>query len=796
MSNRVCGPKPTKQNNAYTKDELIQKAVDFELLSLKDARKKSMKELCETLNISYTDPLRTLPGNNYEKCIKYVSKKDLLEQYKDVLNQKGISYDQAKNLKKNKLCDIIYTEEVPFEVPLTFDRSDCDKYDLPSLERIAIRKNIDITTIKTKNELCDRISLHYLRENLTYDSTKNPYWTDSEEDFKCMIPLSSDKVLKNHQISVVKHMLTHRGLLAVHATGTGKTLTAVTAISCMMNKYPNLRIIILTPLSLVENFKKELKVFGILLQNILNYPRIDVYSYDEFVNLHKRKREIDCSNTFLIIDEAHNFRSSSKLNKVNTDSIEKGSKAYIIMQCASQAFKVLLLTATPLINSISDIQNLLMMINGEDPSTSLKETEFKKIATESLESLIHCKISYYVPDLSEDYPKRIDHIQEFIMTDDYYKKYKEIETKTAGPELVSMFGMSILDKDYFYHNLRMAVNALDEENNPKINWIVDLIVKEAQEGRKSIVFSNWKKAGMNLIRKRLDQLNIPDLYLYISGQVPSDVRRLIRKKYNKNKTKILLITRAGGEGLDLKETRNIIIMESNWNPSIDQQIIGRGVRYKSHSKLPEEERTVNVYKLILKKPEHALEDKIKSVDEVLHDLSYNVKEPMFKNIYDTMSEYSIEKLNCNCEIGNKSDVEGCQILKIPEQYVDPSKLEVLSKEESFINNNKTIEYEAPSGLTSLAIHVDEVSAHIFKRLAGIKDILKQKRRKRIEYEIEEDEDIKMEDDLHVEYDPPQTEIDKNVEGELEEENLPEIGNLNINEDEERDFEDIELVDDL
>jgi hypothetical protein len=86
--------------------------------------------------------------------------------------------------------------------------------------------------------------------------------------------------------------------------------------------------------------------------------------------------------------------------------------------------------------------------------------------------------------------------------------------------------------EFFYHNLRVALNSIDGENSPKVNWIYDFITKEAAAGRKSVVYSNWKKAGMNLIRKRLDALNDSGMYIYISGDVPSEVRKLARRKFN------------------------------------------------------------------------------------------------------------------------------------------------------------------------------------------------------------------------------------------------------------------------
>ena len=59
--------------------------------------------------------------------------------------------------------------------------------------------------------------------------------------------------------------------------------------------------------------------------------------------------------------------------------------------------------------------------------------------------------------------------------------------------------------------------------------------------------------------------------------------------------KVFLTTRSGAEGVDLKHIRQIHIMEPYWQPVLIKQIIGRGVRFESHIRLPESERNVSVF---------------------------------------------------------------------------------------------------------------------------------------------------------------------------------------------------------
>lgn len=59
--------------------------------------------------------------------------------------------------------------------------------------------------------------------------------------------------------------------------------------------------------------------------------------------------------------------------------------------------------------------------------------------------------------------------------------------------------------------------------------------------------------------------------------------------------KVVLISKAAGEGVDFKNIRQIHVMEPWFNMNRIEQIIGRGVRNLSHCQLPFEQRNVEIY---------------------------------------------------------------------------------------------------------------------------------------------------------------------------------------------------------
>ena len=62
--------------------------------------------------------------------------------------------------------------------------------------------------------------------------------------------------------------------------------------------------------------------------------------------------------------------------------------------------------------------------------------------------------------------------------------------------------------------------------------------------------------------------------------------------------KILIISSAGAEGLDLKYVRQIHVLEPHWNSARTKQVIGRGVRRNSHYGMNPDEQNVYVYEYL------------------------------------------------------------------------------------------------------------------------------------------------------------------------------------------------------
>jgi superfamily II DNA or RNA helicase len=121
-------------------------------------------------------------------------------------------------------------------------------------------------------------------------------------------------------------------------------------------------------------------------------------------------------------------------------------------------------------------------------------------------------------------------------------------------------------------------------------------------------------------------------------------RRIFNSTDNKNGKliKIIIGSPIVSEGITLKNVRQVHILEPSWNMSRINQIIGRTVRNYSHHALPEEDRTVSIYKYVsIYKSQNAIEkssllkffiDREKYVLSEEKDRSNKIVERMLKEI--------------------------------------------------------------------------------------------------------------------------------------------------------------------
>jgi hypothetical protein len=99
--------------------------------------------------------------------------------------------------------------------------------------------------------------------------------------------------------------------------------------------------------------------------------------------------------------------------------------------------------------------------------------------------------------------------------------------------------------------------------------------------------------------------------------------------------KVLMITASGSEGINLRNTRYVHIMEPYWHPARIEQVVGRARRICSHKNLPEELQSVEVYLYLMTFTQ----------EQILSDASISLKQKdLSKRVYASYSPKDKDKL--------------------------------------------------------------------------------------------------------------------------------------------------------
>ena len=444
---------------------------------------------------------------------------------------------------------------------MNIDISNCDNLNKNEKIKLALKLDIEDEKIKNTNNLCNLIKRHY------------------NNKFPCnkIIKSDTDLQLKPHQINVSNQLMNTRGIIVFHSVGVGKTVTSIATSQCLLLSGIIKKVIVITPTSLQENFKQQMKKYN----KDINFSLYHFYTIQGISNAIQNKTVEHCKNSLVIVDEAHNLRTLD------------GSRYENIYTYCLKAEKILLLTATPLINYKHDIINLISLAKGEEP---ISIDEFDKIENNNIELKKYLKdvLNMYIRTSDKFFPEKKTYEVYLEMDKNYYDMYNKVEKGEVNkiPDFKNNNNISA-----FYNGVRRASNIIDDES-PKVEWIIEKILDNRKS--KFVIFSHYINMGIKPIMAELDKKKIS--YMSVTGSMNIQNRKEAVELYNSGKIKILFISKAGSEGLDLKNTNYIIILESSWNENEIEQIIGRGIRYKSHIDLHKSKQKVSVYQLYCVKP--------------------------------------------------------------------------------------------------------------------------------------------------------------------------------------------------
>lgn len=421
--------------------------------------------------------------------------------------------------------------------------------------------------------------------------------------------------LQGHQEDAVRRSHDSAGMILNWGLGSGKTIGSMAIAE---EKGGN--VLVVVPAALRENYKKQLAS----TVQATRHKAYTIISYDAFRKDPERWIHA-VKPTTVIADEFHRLR-----NPRPREPFEK---------VRGQVPYMLGLTGSLVNNRPEEIVPLTNLIAGKQVFKSEEDFDRKFIGEQKVGPGLWARLRGVKPGIREGVQNEsvlgrilAPFVHRFAGDPEYQKhvpqvneRRVEVEMSPRQEEMLKSLSMSNPRLDYkIRHNLPPSKAELKNMNafmtgsrqisnnpqafstkptpSPKLEKMFEDIHADASKDPnfKAVVYSNFIESGIGPLVDTLKSKGISAESF--TGGLNDKQRQMLVDKFNKGQIRVLGLSPAGGEGLDLKGVKLVQLTEEHWNPERTRQAIGRSARFKSHDALPESERKVQVNRYLAVHP--------------------------------------------------------------------------------------------------------------------------------------------------------------------------------------------------
>jgi hypothetical protein len=115
-----------------------------------------------------------------------------------------------------------------------------------------------------------------------------------------------------------------------------------------------------------------------------------------------------------------------------------------------------------------------------------------------------------------------------------------------------------------------------------------------QHQEQTVLYSNYYETGIVAFEEFLKRNNYKEPFAIIEPNMSPEKVNKIVARYNDGHIRLLLLHPEITEGISLKGTQYLHILEPMLNPTVLEQVVGRTRRYQSHTHLPAKKQMVHV----------------------------------------------------------------------------------------------------------------------------------------------------------------------------------------------------------
>ena len=400
-----------------------------------------------------------------------------------------------------------------------------------------------------------------------------------------LLPLAIQKAIENFSLNTngfkrdlrryqhfgARFILASGGAILGDEMGLGKTMQALAVAHHLAAEKPEAHILVIAPVSILENWKREaqgatnLEVFMLYGQDreeeLVLWERQGGLALTSYQTLRRLPISGQVAIDLTVIDEAHKVKNPEAKQTIAAQQYLRRSRYRLLM------------SGTPLENRASEFIFLMMLAN-EDLGATLGKI-FGNGETAHLNP---------VPFRRAVAPGYLRRNQVDVLTE-LPEAMIQNETVALTPDEVTFYRMALISGRHADARRAVTIGAGGESS--KMLRLRELLDDYQEEGRKVLVFSSF--------------LSVLDVAMEVAGQaatridgsVPTTARQQVVDDFSNKPGFAVLVMQidVGGVGLNIQAASVVIVLEPQWKPSTETQAIGRSFRMG-------QTRRVNVHRLL------------------------------------------------------------------------------------------------------------------------------------------------------------------------------------------------------
>lgn len=414
-----------------------------------------------------------------------------------------------------------------------------------------------------------------------------------------------------HQYEAIERALKSNSLLLADDMGLGKTFVSINTACIRKDKDKVQKTLIVCGINSVKyNWQEEIKMhsnengtvfegknMAERLEQVQAWIDGDDTNYFGIINVESLQKEeiIKCLEAgikkgvigFVIIDEVHKCKNPTS---IRGKAIHKLNSTY-----------KLALTGTPIMNRAEELYNILKWLGAEVKTF----TQFKSfyccfggfmnnevVGYKNLDILRNTLSKCMLRRRKEDVlnlPDKLYKTEYLQMSKKSMKLYMEVRQ-----DLIRKIDEIVLDNNPLSKllRLRQITSGLLSDDSVKLDRLVEILEEAKENGKKVIVFSQWK-AVIDAVNSYLEERNI--IPLSIDGTVDAKDRQAIVNTYQNSKGFKVITGTIGamGTGLTLNTAEMVVFLDKAWTPADNKQAEDRAYRIGT-------KHNVNIISLVCK----------------------------------------------------------------------------------------------------------------------------------------------------------------------------------------------------